>query len=70
MPFEIVIASQETAGITSELYQQLIQMLESGKLIRNIPRFMKVRPIAYRYNIAKDFYRFFRLAGIITINYI
>jgi hypothetical protein len=26
---EIVIASQETAGITSELYQQLIQMLES-----------------------------------------
>jgi hypothetical protein len=29
MPPEIVIASQETAGITSELYQQLIQMLES-----------------------------------------
>jgi hypothetical protein len=26
---EIVIVSQETAGITAELYQQLIQMLES-----------------------------------------
>jgi hypothetical protein len=29
-----VIASKETEGITADLYQQLIKMLESGKLIR------------------------------------
>jgi hypothetical protein len=33
MVSEIVIASKETAGITADLYQQLIKMLESGKLI-------------------------------------
>jgi hypothetical protein len=50
MPFEIVIASQETAGITSELYQQLIQMLESGKLIRNIQVY-ESKTYRIRYNI-------------------
>jgi hypothetical protein len=70
MPFRNCDCSQETAGITSELYQQLIQMLESGKLIRNIPRFMKVRPSHTGTIYSKGFYRFFRLAGIITINYI
>jgi hypothetical protein len=37
---EIVIVSQETAGITAELYQQLIQMLEL-KADGNTRRFMK-----------------------------
>lgn len=57
---EIVIASQETAGITSELYQQLIQMLESGKLIREYTQVYESKtyriPVQY---IARDFYRFF-----------
>jgi hypothetical protein len=45
-------------------------MLESGKLIRNIQVYeSKTHRIPVQY-IARDFYRFFRLAGIITINYI
>ncbi|WP_198554649.1 sugar transferase [Flavobacterium sp. ALD4] len=57
---EIVIASQETAGITAELYQQLIQMLESGKLIREYTQVYESKthriPVQY---IERDFYRFF-----------
>jgi exopolysaccharide biosynthesis polyprenyl glycosylphosphotransferase len=57
---EIVIASQNTKGITAELYQQLIQLLESGKLIREYTQVYESK--TYRipvHHIAKDFYRFF-----------
>jgi hypothetical protein len=64
-----VIAS-ETAGITADLYQQLIKMLESGKLIREYTQVYESKthriPVIYM----RDFYRFFRLVVIITINYI
>ncbi|MEZ7503830.1 sugar transferase [Flavobacterium sp. Arc2] len=57
---EIVIASQKTAGITAELYQQLIQLLESGKLIREYTQVYESKtyriPVQY---ISRDFYRFF-----------
>jgi exopolysaccharide biosynthesis polyprenyl glycosylphosphotransferase len=57
---EIVIASEETTGITGELYQQLLQMLESGKLIREYTQVYESKthriPVQY---IARDFYRFF-----------
>ena len=57
---EIVIASKETAGITADLYQQLIKMLESGKLIREYTQVYESKthriPVQY---ISRDFYRFF-----------
>ena len=57
---EIVIASQKTAGITAELYQQLIQVLESGRLIREYTQVYESKtyriPVQY---IERDFYRFF-----------
>lgn len=57
---EIVIASQKTEGITAELYQQLIQLLESGKLIKEYTQVYenKTHRIPVQY-IARDFYRFF-----------
>jgi exopolysaccharide biosynthesis polyprenyl glycosylphosphotransferase len=57
---EIVIASQNTTGITAELYQQLIKLLESGKVIREYTQVYesKTQRIPVQY-IARDFYRFF-----------
>jgi hypothetical protein len=53
---EIVIASKETEGITADLYQQLIKMLESGKLIREYTQCMKAKPIASQYNILREIF--------------
>ncbi|RXM46285.1 exopolysaccharide biosynthesis polyprenyl glycosylphosphotransferase [Flavobacterium sp. YO12] len=57
---EIVIASQNTDGITSDLYQQLLCLLESGKSIREYTQVYesKTQRIPVHY-IARDFYRFF-----------
>jgi hypothetical protein len=55
----VVIASKETEGITAD-YQQLIKMLESGKLIREYTQVYESKthriPVQH---IARDFYRFF-----------
>lgn len=57
---EVVIASKDTAGITSELYQQLIELLESGKIVREYTQVYESKthrvPVQY---IERDFYRFF-----------
>jgi exopolysaccharide biosynthesis polyprenyl glycosylphosphotransferase len=57
---EIVIAAQKTVGITAELYQQLIKLLESGKLIREYTQVYESKtyriPVQY---MARDFYHFF-----------
>jgi hypothetical protein len=54
-----VIASKETEGITADLYQQLIKMLESGKLIEYTQVYeSKTHRIPVQH-IARDFYRFF-----------
>jgi exopolysaccharide biosynthesis polyprenyl glycosylphosphotransferase len=57
---EIVIASQKTDGITADLYQQLLHLLESGKIIREYTQVYesKTQRIPVQY-IARDFYRFF-----------
>lgn len=57
---EIVIASQQTDGITAELYQQLLRLLESGKSIREYTHVYesKTQRIPVQY-ISRDFYRFF-----------
>jgi exopolysaccharide biosynthesis polyprenyl glycosylphosphotransferase len=57
---EIVIASKNTEGITPELYQQLLHLLESGSIIREYTQVYesKTQRIPVHY-IAKDFYRFF-----------
>lgn len=57
---EIVIASQNTDGITAELYQQLLHLLESGNVIREYTQVYesKTQRIPVQY-IARDFYRFF-----------
>lgn len=57
---EIVIASQKTDGITADLYQQLLHLLESGNIIREYTQVYesKTQRIPVHY-IAKDFYRFF-----------
>ncbi|MFV5686320.1 exopolysaccharide biosynthesis polyprenyl glycosylphosphotransferase [Flavobacterium sp. GB2R13] len=57
---EIVIASQKTEGITAELYQQLLHLLESGSIIREYTQVYesKTQRIPVHY-IARDFYRFF-----------
>ena len=57
---EIVIASQNTEGITAELYQQLLHLLESGSIIREYTQVYesKTQRIPVHY-IARDFYRFF-----------
>jgi hypothetical protein len=59
MVSEIVIASKETEGITADLYQQLIKMLESGKLIREYTQVYESKPIAYQYNILREILSFF-----------
>lgn len=57
---EIVIASQKTEGITAELYQQLLRLLESGRIIREYTQVYESKtqriPIQY---MSRDFYRFF-----------
>jgi exopolysaccharide biosynthesis polyprenyl glycosylphosphotransferase len=57
---EIVIASQKTDGITAELYQQLLHLLESGSIIREYTQVYESKthriPVHY---ISRDFYRFF-----------
>ena len=57
---EIVIASQNTDGITADLYQQLLHLLESGNIIREYTQVYesKTRRIPVHY-ISRDFYRFF-----------
>ena len=57
---EIVIASQHTDGITTDLYQQLLHLLESGKSIREYTHVYesKTQRIPVQY-ISRDFYRFF-----------
>lgn len=57
---EIVIASRKTDGITADLYQQLLHLLESGKIIREYTQVYesKTQRIPVQY-IARDFYRFF-----------
>lgn len=57
---EIVIASQNTEGITSELYQQLLHLLESGNIIREYTQVYesKTQRIPVQY-MSRDFYRFF-----------
>lgn len=57
---EIVIASQKTEGITPELYQQLLHLLESGNIIREYTQVYesKTQRIPVQY-MSRDFYRFF-----------
>ncbi|MFD1601654.1 exopolysaccharide biosynthesis polyprenyl glycosylphosphotransferase [Flavobacterium artemisiae] len=57
---EIVIASQKTDGITADLYQQLLHLLESGYVIREYTQVYesKTQRIPVHY-IERDFYRFF-----------
>lgn len=57
---EIVIASQKTDGITADLYQQLLHLLENGNVIREYTQVYesKTQRIPVHY-IARDFYRFF-----------
>jgi exopolysaccharide biosynthesis polyprenyl glycosylphosphotransferase len=57
---EIVIADQNMNVITTELYQQLLLLLESGTTIREYTKVYEDRthriPVQY---ISRDFYRFF-----------
>jgi exopolysaccharide biosynthesis polyprenyl glycosylphosphotransferase len=57
---EIVVDCQKTDGITPELYQQLLHLLESGKSIREYTQVYesKTQRIPVQY-ISRDFYRFF-----------
>ena len=57
---EIVIASQKTDGITVELYNQLLHLLESGFIIREYTQVYEL--ITQRipiHHFDKDFYRYF-----------
>lgn len=57
---EIVIASQKTDGITVNLYNQLIHLLENGYVIREYTQVYETMtnriPVQY---VARDFYRYF-----------
>ena len=57
---EIVIASQKTEGITADLYQQLLHLLELGNIIREYTQVYESKtyriPVQY---MSRDFYRFF-----------
>lgn len=57
---EIVIAAQKTDGITPDLYQQLLHLLESGNIIKEYTQVYesKTQRIPVHY-IERDFYRFF-----------
>lgn len=57
---EIVIGTQKPESITTELYQQLLKLLESGKVIREYSQVYEAKtlriPVQY---VERDFYRFF-----------
>lgn len=57
---EIVIASQNTEGITTNLYNQLIHLLENGYIIREYTQLYEAItqriPVHY---VSRDFYRYF-----------
>lgn len=57
---EVVIAAQKTDGITVNLYNQLIHLLESGYVIREYTQVYESMtnriPVQY---VARDFYRYF-----------
>lgn len=57
---EVVIASQKTDGITVNLYNQLIHLLEKGYIIREYTQVYEAItqriPVQY---VARDFYRYF-----------
>lgn len=57
---EVVIASQKTDGITVNLYNQLIHLLENGYIIREYTQVYEsiTQRIPVQY-VAKDFYRYF-----------
>lgn len=57
---EIVIGTQKPDSITTELYQQLLKLLESGKVIREYSQVYeeKTQRIPVQY-VERDFYRFF-----------
>lgn len=57
---EIVIASQKTDGITVNLYNQLIHLLESGYIIREYTQVYEniTQRIPVQY-VSRDFYRYF-----------
>ena len=57
---EIVIASQKTDGITVELYNKLIFLLENGYIIKEYTQVYEniTQRIPVQY-VARDFYRFF-----------
>lgn len=57
---EIVVGTQNPESITTELYQQLLKLLESGRLIREYSQVYesKTQRIPVQY-IGRDFYRFF-----------
>jgi hypothetical protein len=50
---EIVIAAHETAGITAELYQQLINLLESEGLIREYTQVYESKTYRIHFNISR-----------------
>ncbi|TRX20808.1 exopolysaccharide biosynthesis polyprenyl glycosylphosphotransferase [Flavobacterium franklandianum] len=58
--FEIVVASQNTEDITTDLYLQLLHLLESGNTIREYTQVYeaKMQRIPLHY-ITRDFYKFF-----------
>ena len=57
---EVVIASQKTDGITVNLYNQLIHLLENGYIIREYTQVYEsiTQRIPVQY-VAQDFYRYF-----------
>lgn len=57
---EIVIASQKTDGITVNLYNQLLHLLETGYIIREYTQVYEsiTQRIPVQY-VARDFYRYF-----------
>ncbi|HNP33413.1 MAG TPA: sugar transferase, partial [Flavobacterium sp.] len=57
---EIVIASQKTDGITVNLYNQLIHLLENGYIIREYTQVYEnlTQRIPMQY-VSRDFYRYF-----------
>lgn len=57
---EVVIASQKTDGITVNLYNQLIHLLESGYIIREYTQVYEniTQRIPVQY-VSRDFYRYF-----------
>lgn len=57
---EVVVASQKTEGITANLYNQLIHLLENGVIIKEYTQLYETItqriPVQY---VSRDFYRYF-----------